>query len=255
MHAVGKTIFASAFCDDYDKNNVRWSYPRFYLTDCWHYLEGILCDSAFYPGELKRQFGISMEKVHTLYFPTEIAAEPRYRSQSSQRILWAGRLTLQKRPDLLIGAARALPDVFFDVYGYAYNHHDKKYEKELSKLPNVRLCGSYDSFGALISANDYALYFYTSEWDGLPNVLLEAVAHGLPVVASAVCGIPELINEETGYPVSETANLSAYVARIKEALANDSERRRRWENAFDLLQSRHSATIFLQRLYTIDRYL
>lgn len=254
IRTVGKLIFASVFCDDYDKNRVRWSYPRFYFTDCWHYLEGILCDSSFYPGELKRQFGISMEKVHTIYFPTDITVEPNYRSCSTRRVLWAGRLTIQKRPDLLIGAARALPDVSFDVYGYTYNYNDKKYENELSRLPNVRLCGSYDSFGALTSANDYALFLYTSAWDGLPNVLLEAIANGLPVVASAVCGIPELINEESGYPVSEAANSLDYAARIKEALENEVERHRRWQNAFDLLQSRHSEPVFLQCLKALDGY-
>ena len=64
-----------------------------------------------------------------------MTGEPAYRSGSGRRVLWAGRLTIQKRPDLLIGAARALPDVAFDVYGYAYNHHDKKYEKELAGFP------------------------------------------------------------------------------------------------------------------------
>ena len=252
--AVEKTIFASAFCDDFDNNNVRWSYPRFYLPDCWPYLKGLMCDSVFYPGELKLQFGISTEKVHTLYFPTFIPEEHQYRSASNQRVLWAGRLTRQKRPDLLIGVARQLPDVSFDVYGYTYDHQDKKYEQELNELPNVRLHGSYDSFGEIIKSNDYSLFFYTSSWDGLPNVVLEAVAHGLPVVASAVCGIPEFINERTGYPVEDVAEPQAYALRIVEALGNVTERHHRWKNAFDLLQSRHSSTDFVQNLSMIDGY-
>ena len=252
--AAEKTMFASVYCDDYDQNNVRWSYPRFYLTDCWHYLEALFCDSLFYPDELKRQFGISTKKVHTLYFPTDIAHPQQYRSASTQRVLWAGRLTSQKRPDLLIGVAKALPDVLFDVYGYCYNHHDKHYEQALAQLPNVQLRGTYDSFDDLTNSSDYALFFYTSAWDGLPNVLLEAVAHGLPVVASAVCGTPEFINENTGYPVSDATNPTAYASRIKEALDNEEERRRRWENAINLLQSRHSSTLFLQSLNAIDGY-
>lgn len=249
-----RNIYASAYCDDYNQHNVRWSYPCYFMADCYQYLSGIICDSAWYPEDLKRQFGIAAQKIHTVYFPTRLPDPPVCRSFSENRVLWAGRLTRQKRPDLLIETAKSLPHVTFCVYGYTYNKGDKKYEQELRKLNNVELRGPYDSFESLVKEDRFALFFYTSAWDGLPNVLLEAVAYGLPVVASAVCGVPEFISEDTGYPVFETQEVSAYAERISEALNNSEERHRRWKNALDLLQSRHSQPRFIQSLQSINGY-
>ena len=46
---------------------------------------------------------------------------------------------------------------------------------------------------------DYDVFLYTSQVDGMPNVLLEATAAGLPIVASDDGGVSELIkNNKTG---------------------------------------------------------
>ncbi len=66
--------------------------------------------------------------------------------------------------------------------------------------------------------------------DGLPNVILEAMASGLPVVASAISGVPLAVTDgETGLLVGE--NERDELARALVALARDPDRRRRLGDA------------------------
>jgi colanic acid/amylovoran biosynthesis glycosyltransferase len=71
--------------------------------------------------------------------------------------------------------------------------------------------------------------------DGIPNVVLEALAHELPVVASAVSGLPEVILAgETGWLVPPE-DPEALAAAILAALNDPSEARRRARAGRDLM--------------------
>jgi glycosyltransferase involved in cell wall biosynthesis len=61
--------------------------------------------------------------------------------------------------------------------------------------------------------------------EGTPNTIVEAMSHGVPTIASAVGGIPDLINAETGilFPASDVAALAQAITR----LAKDKELRLR----------------------------
>lgn len=254
LTSLGKQIYASVFSDGRDEQGIMWSYPRFYFVDCWPHLSGVLCDSRWYPRELVRQYGVPTRKLHTVYFPQPAGPAPCYRSSDLAPVLWASRITESKRPDLLVDIARRMPDVQFEVFGYA-TQAERHFEDALRAVPNIRLRGAYDSLGEIVAAEPYSVFLYTSSWDGLPNVLLEATAAGLPVVASAICGVPEFITPETGYPVSESDEAAAYVERLREALSSAPARATRWRAAADLLQSQHSMTRFLGSLRAIPGYL
>jgi glycosyltransferase involved in cell wall biosynthesis len=95
--------------------------------------------------------------------------------------------------------------------------------------------------------------------DGIPNVLLEAMAVGVPVVASAVSGIPEVIVDHVTGRLVPQQDPDALAAVLAELLADRPERQRlahagrdqvlthsRWEHAVipvrDLLRDRLEAT-------------
>lgn len=62
--------------------------------------------------------------------------------------------------------------------------------------------------------------------DGLPVVLVEAMAAGVPVVTTPISGIPELVDDEVGWVVPPE-DPAALLAAVREALANPEERGRR----------------------------
>ena len=71
--------------------------------------------------------------------------------------------------------------------------------------------------------------------DGIPNVILEALLCGVPVVASAVSGIPEVIREgETGW-LTAPGDPEALARAVAAALADPEAARRRAERGRDLV--------------------
>jgi glycosyltransferase involved in cell wall biosynthesis len=87
---------------------------------------------------------------------------------------------------------------------------------ELKLAPEqVRFLGFRTDVSDLLSAADF--FALPSHTEGLPLSVLEAMAHGLPVVATPVGGIPEIVTEgESGIlvPVDEPEALARTIARL-----------------------------------------
>ena len=69
------------------------------------------------------------------------------------------------------------------------------------------------------------VFVLPSHWEGMPNVMLEAMASGLAVIATRVGGVPEILNENNGIIV-EPGAVDELTLRMKE-LSQDSPRMQR----------------------------
>ena len=109
---------------------------------------------------------------------------------------------------------------------------------------------SVDYFGAFagfdsIPLDSYDVFLYTSDTDGLPNVLLEAIQAGFPVVASDAGGIGEVIvSESTGFLV-DIENVGGYVDALKDIHKHPEKAWRFATNAQRLLVSCHTFEDFI----------
>jgi glycosyltransferase involved in cell wall biosynthesis len=110
--------------------------------------------------------------------------------------------------------------------------------RQLGLASSVEFLGERNDIPDLIRSSD--LFVLSTRSEGLPMSVLEAMAAGLPVVASEVGGIPELVDAETGVlvPPEDPAALSTAVERL---LADQGLRARlgaagraRAEERFDL---------------------
>ena len=132
-------------------------------------------------------------------------------SQYKRKILCIARLSPQKNLELFLKVASLLPQYAFIWFG---NQH----EVVEVNLQNVFFMGNIPNAGAYTNYAD--LFILTSNYEGLPMVILEAMSYGKPVVASNVGGINEIVvNGENGYVVENVAE--AFVEKIKYILEHD----------------------------------
>jgi glycosyltransferase involved in cell wall biosynthesis len=87
---------------------------------------------------------------------------------------------------------------------------------------SVRLLGEKDDVPSWLSAFD--LYCLPSLWEGLPNSLLEAMALGLPVVASGVDGVPEAVTDGKNGLLVPPENPESLAAALESLLSDPVKR-------------------------------
>lgn len=148
----------------------------------------------------------------------------------SARLIGAvGRLWPQKRLEDLIWAADLLKVIRDDAYLLIVGDGPRRdalerYCGQVRIEDRVRFLGHRDDVPRLLSHTE--LLWLASEYEGLPNVILEAMAAGLPVVASDIPGNRDLvIPGETGWLVA--VGDSAGYAKWAERLLSDRDLARR----------------------------
>ncbi|MCJ7537459.1 MAG: glycosyltransferase, partial [Anaerolineales bacterium] len=120
-------------------------------------------------------------------------------------VMQVGRLSYQKNPlNFLKGASlviKEIPDVQFLLIGDGPLKEDvEDFIQELDINKNVQCLGWQENASELIAIAD--VITLTSRWEGLPYVLLEAMAWSRPVVATAVNGCHEIVEQGvSGYLV------------------------------------------------------
>ena len=90
--------------------------------------------------------------------------------------------------------------------------------RQLGIADRVHFAGWQADVPAIVAAAD--LLVLPSRWEGMPNVILEAMAAGKPVVATIVEGIAELLGNATDQQTAEVGQLGKFADRLIEILSN-----------------------------------
>lgn len=186
---------------------------------------------------LVRRLGYAPAKVRTIRNGVDLAGWPVSKVDRQKRRLElrlgagdvlvgaVGRLDKQKGFTWLIDAMSRLKKTSLRCVILGEGPERPRLEAQIRKHELetcVWLYGEKPDIVTWLSAFDIACL--PSLWEGLPNSLLEAMALGLPVVASAVDGVPEVVeNGRTGVLVPPAS--PAALAKALKDLAADPERR------------------------------
>lgn len=138
-----------------------------------------------------------------------------------QRLLFVGSLIKTKGVFELLDAFKSLsdhPDLSLHFIGQGPAAAILQQQIALNNLASrVFLHGSLPLTAVAEHLRQATVLVLPSHREGVPNVLLEACASGIPVVATAVGGIPEVVSSETGILV-QPHNTAALAEAISAAL-------------------------------------
>ena len=143
---------------------------------------------------------------------------------------WVGRLSYEKGPDILIDAVATMHAPFTTAI-VGEGPELPALERSVVRhglASRVRWTGAIDNVAQFFLAFDVLVA--SSRTEGTPIVLLEAMAAGVPIVAVAVGGIPDMLSEQEARLVpAESPSLLA--AAIAHALRRDPDTAKRVEYA------------------------
>ncbi len=95
----------------------------------------------------------------------------------------------------IIAVARSMleqaPEVAFVMVGSGKD--EELFKREAAGLPNVYFPGQVDNVADYLEAFD--VFLFPSRHEGLGSILLDALAHALPIVATAAGGIPDIVED------------------------------------------------------------
>jgi glycosyltransferase involved in cell wall biosynthesis len=172
-------------------------------------------------------------------------------------VLAVGRLSREKGfPDLIAAMdrlRRLRRDLFVRLLIVGDGSEKDRIARAVQDLDlqdRITLAGHVQDVGPYYQRADVLAISSTSE--GSPNVLLEGMAAGVPVVATSVGGIPEMVADKKSALLVEPSDPEAMASAINLLFSNSDLARTLSSNALDLIRTRHSPrdrARFLVELY------
>lgn len=186
----------------------------------YRFADRVVANSRAAAEQLLRE-GVSRDAITVIPNGIDVRMYAPARSRTPRRtVTTVANLRAEKGHDVLIRAAarvtRDIPDAVFQLVGDGPMHEVlAAAARSLGISHAVRFLGHREDVPEVLHESD--LFVLPSRTEAFPNGVLEAMAAGLPVVASDVGGIPELITDgENGIlvPVADEDALAAAILAL-----------------------------------------
>lgn len=250
--------FADVFCGVFNKAEDQKTKELIWIVvdnieKIYCSLKNIVTDNQSFADQLIKMFHFDRSKVICNYVPTKLKKFiPILKENGQLNVFWASRVCQEKRPDVLLKIVEACKDlpIKFHIFGAPIKEYRGKAYRKLKNQANAICYGSYKNFLEIANPS-FDLLLYTSETDGLPNVIAEAMSLGYPVIAPDIGGITEIVTSETGFIVSDNEDYESYVKILKSLINNKKILYDKQNHIRELLETKFCEESFVNTLKKI----
>jgi glycosyltransferase involved in cell wall biosynthesis len=218
------------------------------------------------------QLKYNLDSDRVAYIPNGVAPRffiPReYRGGETLRLLYAGTWLDQRGifyiREALRNLATRLPQLTMTFAGCGVPPEEiqRFFGTELAGRVFARPIVAAEHMQELYAEHD--VFLFPSLMEGLPSVLLEAMATGMPVITTETCGMPDVVeNEFNGLliPPANAAAIEESVLRLAGSVelrrglgeaARETMKRYTWERAARQLEALYRNVLFLEHRATVE---
>lgn len=211
----------------------------------------------YFPKFLQRKIEIIPNPVSNHF----LKCEHEYRGIVKE-VVAMGRLSAQKNFTMVINAAKQIhvkhPDVHFSIYGDGPLKDKLQAAIDVNHLSDVvALKGRTTNPAAVLNSAD--LFILSSNYEGMPNALLEAMAVGLPCISTnCPTGPADIIDNDVNGKLIQVNDVDGLVKAIEEYIQIGTDMSQIGKKAKELIVQNYSEDViacrFLKRVLCIEDF-
>ena len=238
-------------------------FERSLIANLGRYVYNFADGAVFQTEEAKKYFSERLqEKSIVIPNPSFISGNkiiPYYKRKNI--ICTSGRLFIrQKRQDILLKAFKKICEVHNDsilkIYGDGPDVGKlNQLCRELNILDRVFFEGNIKNVESMIAES--RVFVLTSDYEGIPNVIIEAMQQGVPVVSTDCSpgGVRVLIEDGINGSIVSMRDIDAIAEKVSEILTNPSVAEKYIENSLKIIDKFNEEKIFSIWNQYIDSFL
>jgi glycosyltransferase involved in cell wall biosynthesis len=186
----------------------------------------------------------------------ETAKQQPFTEKYGRTLVYVGNLTAPKRAETIIRAMQKVREMYADCRLVIIGEGNllpslEALADELGLKKHVNFLGALPHEEVLKMLQGADVFVHCSDHEGLGMAIMEAMGAGLPVVASRVGGVPDLVREgETGFMIPPD-DVGKYAEKILLLLQNDKLRQKLGTNARHFAEKHLNKQTILAQLETV----
>lgn len=171
----------------------------------------------YFSKKVQRKMQVFSNPLH----PTITNTDKKYNNTDSLLFVNVGRLTKQKNQKLLCCAfslaTEKCPSISLKIYGMGSMYDElQQHIKNMGMQGKIILCGKTENVAQVLAEAD--AFILSSDFEGMPNALMEAMAVGLPCISTDCPTGPSdmIVNGQNGFlvPVGDVCSMADAIVKI-----------------------------------------